>query len=186
MRRINFFKTIFLNLKLRAIKLVVLDFDGVFTDGGLYFGNENQNFRRFDVKDGIGIKLLQKASYEIAIMSGSNSVIIDKRASNLGINIVIKGVANKLKALSDLQTKLKISKKETLFLGDDINDLSVIKNVSLFIVPADAHRSCKKVASFIGKSKGGKGFIREIAEKLLLANREDPYKALITKNEFTK
>ena len=78
--------------KLKYIKLVVFDFDGVFTDGGIYLDSKSQGFRRFDVKDGLGIKLLQKNNFKVAIVSGSNSKIIDKRAEALGIKIVKKGI----------------------------------------------------------------------------------------------
>ena len=172
-----------LNEKLKCIKLVVLDFDGVFTDGGIYFDYNYQGLRRFDVKDGLGIKLLQKNDFKIAIISGSNSQIIDDRADALGIKIVRKGISCKLKTLKDIQKDLNIKVEETIFLGDDINDLTVLPNVSLFVVPSDAHIGCKRKASYISKSKGGKGFIREIVDNLIIANNLDPYLPFQTKND---
>ena len=169
--------------KLKYIKLVVLDFDGVFTDGGIYLDSKSQGFRRFDVKDGLGIKLLQKKDFIIAIISGSNSQIIDERAKALGIKIVRKGISCKLKTLREIQDKLNIKTSETIFLGDDINDLTVLPNISLFIVPSDAHISCKRKASFISKSMGGKGFIREIVDNLLISKNIDPYLPFETKND---
>ena len=169
--------------KLKYIKLVVLDFDGVFTDGGIYMDTNSQGFRRFDVKDGLGIKLLQKNNFIVAIISGSNSQIIDKRAKALGIKIVRQGISNKLKILGGIQDGLNIKKEETIFLGDDINDLTVLPNVSLFIVPSDAHSGCKRYASYISKYKGGNGFIREIVDNLLIAKNFDPYLPFETKND---
>ena len=169
--------------KLKYIKLVVLDFDGVFTDGGIYMDTNSQGFRRFDVKDGLGIKLLQKNNFIVAIISGSNSQIIDKRAKALGIKIVRQGISNKLKILRGIQDGLNIKKEETIFLGDDINDLTVLPNVSLFIVPSDAHSGCKRYASYISKYKGGNGFIREIVDNLLIAKNFDPYLPFETKND---
>ena len=172
-----------LNDKFKYIKLVVLDFDGVFTDGGIYMDTKSQGFRRFDVKDGLGIKLLQKNNFIVAIVSGSNSKIIDKRAEALGIKIVKKGISNKLKILKEIQDDLKIKKEETIFLGDDINDLTVLPNISLFIAPSDAHIGCKRNASYISKFGGGKGFIREIVDYLLISKNIDPYLPFETKND---
>ena len=169
--------------KLKYIKLVVLDFDGVFTDGGIYLDYKSQGFRRFDVKDGLGIKLLQKNGFIIAIISGSNSQIIDQRSKALGIKIVSKGISCKLKTLREIQDDLNIKVEETIFLGDDINDLTVLPNVSLFVVPCDAHIGCKRKASYISKSKGGKGFIREIVDNLLISKNSDPYLPFETKND---
>ena len=169
--------------KLKYIKLVVLDFDGVFTDGGIYLDNKSQGFRRFDVKDGLGIKLLQKNDFIVAIISGSNSQIIDARAKALGIKIVRKGISCKVKTLKGIQEDLNMRVDETIFLGDDINDLTLLPNISLFIVPSDAHIGCKRKASYISKFKGGKGFIREIADNLLISKNLNPYLPFETKND---
>ena len=169
--------------KLKLIKLVVFDFDGVFTDGGIYLEKNSKGLRRFDVKDGLGIKLLQKNDFVTAIISGSNSEIIDDRSKALGIKIVRKGISCKLKALKEIQDNLNIKVDETIFLGDDINDLTVLPNVSLFIVPFDAHIGCKRKASYIAKSLGGKGFIREVVDNLILSKNLDPYLPFETKNE---
>ena len=169
--------------KLKYIKLVVLDFDGVFTDGGIYLDSKSQGFRRFDVKDGLGIKLLQNNDFIIAIISGSNSKIIDERAKALGIKIVKKGIACKLNTLREIQDDLNIKVEETIFLGDDINDLTILPNISLFIVPYDAHIGCKRKASYISKFNGGRGFIREIVDNLLISKNLDPYLPFETKND---
>ena len=169
--------------KLKYIKLIVLDFDGVFTDGGIYLDNRSQGFRRFDVKDGLGIKLLQKNDFTVAIISGSNSPIIDERAKALGIKIVRKGISCKIKTLKEIQDDLNIKSEETIFLGDDINDLTVLPIISLFIVPSDGHIGCKRKASYISKFLGGKGFIREIVDNLLISKNLDPYAPFETKND---
>ena len=169
--------------KLKYIKLVVLDFDGVFTDGGIYLDCKSQGLRRFDVKDGLGIKLLQKNDFIISIISGSNSQIIDERAKSLGIKIVKKGIASKLKTLREIQDDLNIKVEETIFLGDDINDLTVLPNISLFVVPSDAHIGCKRNASYISQFRGGRGFIREIVDNLLISKNLDPYLPFETKND---
>lgn len=169
--------------KLKYIKLVVFDFDGVFTDGGIYLDSKSQGFRRFDVKDGLGIKLLQKNYIKIAIISGSNSPIIDERAKVLDIKIIRKGISCKQKTLIEIQEDLNIKEEETIFLGDDINDLTVLPNISLLIVPSDAHVGCKRIASYISQYKGGKGFIRETVDNLLISKNLDPYLPFETKND---
>ncbi len=174
-----------LSNKLNKIKLVVMDFDGIFTDGSIYLREDSNGFRKFDVKDGMGIKLLQKISIKLAVISGSNSEIIKIRAQQLGIEIIEKNVENKLLTLEKIQKKLNFNKIDTLFLGDDVNDLSVIPNVNLFFVPADAHLSCKKKADYIGKRRGGKGFIREVADKILINKGYNPNEIFLTRNEFS-
>ena len=166
----------------KRINLVAIDCDGVLTDGGIYLNKYGEEFRRFDVKDGIGVKLLQQLSISLAWISGSNSNIINKRARSLGVNIVKTGISNKLEELTSIQNSLNISKKQTLYLGDDINDLTVLPAVSLFFVPSDAHIACKSKASYISIYEGGRGFFREVADNLLRANGIDPYKAFETKN----
>ena len=167
------------------IKLVVMDFDGVLTDGGIYLGNEDISFRKFNTKDGMGIKILQSLLIELAIISGSNSKIIDRRASNLGIKIIEKAVQNKAVALENIQRKYSFNAEETLFLGDDVNDLSVLPRVGLFFTPSDGHNSCKRKADLIGNSKGGNGFFREVTDRILMAKNKSPYEAFSSRNEFS-
>ena len=169
---------------LEKIKLVVIDCDGVMTDGGIYINNKGESFRRFDVKDGLGIKLLISKKIHIACISGSNSPILDIRAKSLGIEIIKKGVEDKLIELKKIQKQLKVDINETIFLGDDINDLIVFDAVSCFAVPSDAHEACKRKANLIGIKKGGEGFIREIIDSILLAKEKNPYEPLKTRNEF--
>ena len=161
-----------------------MDFDGVMTDGGIYLNANKDSFRRFDVKDGLGIKLLQKHLIDIAIVSGSNSKIINLRAKSLGIKIIRLGISNKLAELKSIQKELNIGPLETLFLGDDVNDLNVIDSVNSFIVPANAHNACKEKASFIANSNGGHGFIREIVDLILYSKKLDPHMPFNTKNDF--
>lgn len=169
---------------LKKIKLVVFDCDGVMTDGGIYINNIGESFRRFDVKDGLAIKLLQSQNIIPACISGSNSKIIQIRFKSLGVEIIKKGVKDKSSELKKIQIDLGIKKEETMYLGDDINDLTVTNYVGIFAVPSDAHEACKKKAKFIGNKKGGKGFIREITDNLLLSKGIDPFKSFATNNDY--
>tara|TARA_Y100000991_G_C21969153_1_gene348468 strand:+ start:1296 stop:1844 length:549 start_codon:yes stop_codon:yes gene_type:complete len=169
---------------IKKIKLFVIDCDGVMTDGGIYINKKGESFRRFDVKDGLGIKMLHSKKIDIACISGSNSTILEIRAKSLGIKIIRKGISDKLIELKKIQQELGFDINETMFLGDDINDLRVIDSVGIFAVPYDAHEACKKKADFIGKKKGGKGFIREVVDFIFIAKGMNPYEPLITKNDF--
>ena len=169
---------------LSKTRLLVLDFDGVMTDGGIYLNDNGDSFRRFDVKDGLGIKLLQSHLVHIAIISGSNSKIIHARGEALGIKIIKVGISDKLSELKSIQKKLNVTPSETLFLGDDINDLIVLDSVNLFISPSNAHNACKQRASLVANSKGGHGFIREIVDQILFSKEIDPYVPFKTKNDF--
>ena len=169
---------------LSKIKLVVIDCDGVMTDGGIYINNNGDSFRRFDVKDGLAIKLLKSKNIIIACISGSNSPIIEIRAKSLGISIVKIGVQDKSEELEKIQLDLNLSKEEIIFLGDDINDLTIIDKVGVFAVPLDAHEACKERATFIGYKKGGKGFIREISDNILFSKGLDPHVPFATRNDY--
>ena len=168
----------------KKFKNLIIDIDGVMTDGGIYLSENGDSFRRFDVKDGLGIKLLQKHLVHIAIISGSNSKIISERGKALGIKIIRVGISDKLSELKSIQKELNITPLETLFLGDDINDLIVLDSVNSFIVPANAHKACKENASLVSNSIGGFGFIREIVDQILLSKGIDPYVPFKTKNDF--
>ena len=170
--------------KLKNAKLLIFDFDGVMSDGGIYINNQGDSFRKLDVKDGLGIKLLQSEGIKIAIISGSSSQTIDIRAKSLEINIIRTGIANKLMELKNIQKTLKIKKDETIYLGDDINDLCVKNDVSLFAVPSDAHDACKEKANFISQKLGGKGFIREMADNILISKGKNPFKPFLTRNDY--
>lgn len=169
---------------LKKIRLVVFDCDGVMTDGGIYINNIGESFRRFDVKDGLAIKLLQSNDIFLACISGSNSKIIEIRFKSLGIEIIKKGIKDKSLEIEKIKAALEVKKEETMFLGDDINDLKLLNNVGIFAVPSDAHEACKKKATLIGYKKGGRGFFREITDNLLLAKGLDPFKSFSSNNDF--
>jgi len=185
LNRFKFYFNLFtLRNKLKKTKLILIDFDGVLTDGYIYLSNDFSSLRKFNVKDGLGIKLLNKASIKVGCITGSSSEIVKKRCKNLNIEIVELGVEDKAKALMKITKNLKIERENILFLGDDVNDLPVLKYVNLFIVPNDAHAACKKKASYISKFNGGNGFIREIADLVLISKGKKPFDEFRTRNEY--
>ena len=168
----------FLNKKkLKRICLLVLDVDGVLTDGGLFYDNNGEILKRFDVRDGLGIKLLLENNIEVAFLSGGSSSCTISRAKHLGIRNCFCKVRNKKFVIEKLMKNLNFKKNQIAFVGDDLNDLILIDCVSLFISPANADKLIKSNSHILLKNKGGNGAVREISELILNAqNRMEKYK----------
>ena len=153
--------------RLKRIKLLVLDVDGVLTDGGLWIDASGQLIKRFDVRDGLGIRLLQQTGVQIAFLSGGQGGATEVRARQLGIQHCLVGIKDKPEALLQLQQQLGIDMAETGFVGDDLNDLAVRPVVGLLMAPADACAPVRQGAHAVLRNKGGHGAIRELAERIL-------------------
>ena len=153
--------------RLAKIKLFVFDVDGVLTEGGIYINPYGELIRRFNVKDGLGIRLLIENNLKVAFVSGGEGSSIKFRAKQLGVDIVYVEVKNKNKIISDIQNNLKIKPVQTLFVGDDLNDLTVKSKVGLLISTSDASIFLKRKSDAILISKGGKGAVRELVERYL-------------------
>ena len=153
--------------QLAALKLLVLDVDGVLTDGGLWFSADGQLQKRFDVRDGLGIKLLQHAGLTLAFLSGGQGGATEVRAKQLGIGHCLVGIKDKPRALAQLQTELGIGRQHTGFIGDDLNDLAVREQINLLITPADACTAVRRQADWVLSRNGGQGAVREAAEAIL-------------------
>ena len=158
-----------LRRQLRSIHLLVLDVDGVLTDGGLWFDAEGQLSKRFDVRDGLGIRLLQQAGIDIAFLSGGKGGATEARARQLGINHCLVGIKDKPAALTALQNHVGVSVEKTAFVGDDLNDLAVRPVVGLLFAPADACQPVCRGADAVLRRRGGHGAVREVAERILKA-----------------
>ena len=163
---------VWIRQRLRQLKLLVFDVDGVLTDGGLSYGPDGQIWRRFDARDGLGIKVLQEAGLQLAWISGGRGESIARRAEDLGIAHCFAEVKDKSAVLNALQQKLGHSAAETAFVGDDLNDLVVRLHVGLLITPADASQSVRRRSDLVLRSSGGQGAVRELAERILRARGE--------------
>ena len=152
---------------LGSIQLLVLDVDGVLTDGGLWYDTQGHLSKRFDVRDGLGIRLLQQAGLHIAFLSGGQGGATEVRARQLGINHCLVGIKDKPAALTALQYQLGVSAEQTAFVGDDLNDLAVRPVVGLLFAPADACRPVRQGANAVLSRRGGHGAVRELAERIL-------------------
>ena len=156
-----------LRRRLRSIELLVLDVDGVLTDRGLWFGAEGQLIKRFDVRDGLGIRLLQQAGLHIVFLSGGQGGATEVRARQLGISNCLVGIKDKPAALTALQNELGVSAAQTAFVGDDLNDLAVRPVVGLLFAPADACLPVRRGADAVLSRRGGHGAVRELTERIL-------------------
>ncbi|MBT3566306.1 MAG: 3-deoxy-manno-octulosonate-8-phosphatase KdsC [Porticoccus sp.] len=157
----------------KSIRLLLLDVDGVLTDGRLYFGNNGEELKAFNIQDGLGIRLLQRSGIEVGIITGRSSALVARRAEELGIKLVIQGREDKLAALEEVLRDDKenhsYKMQEIAFLGDDLPDLAVISRVGLGVAVADAHNFVAKHSHWQTSEKGGCGAVRELAELILQA-----------------
>lgn len=148
-------------------KLVITDIDGVWTDGSMYYDDTNQEFKRFNTSDSVGVLYLRYLEVPLAIMTGENTQIVQRRADKLKIDRVFLGVKDKLSKAKSLCKEMNISLHEVAFIGDDINDLELLKAVGLSVVPANAPKYIKENVDWQLRTKGGDGAFREFVEKLV-------------------
>lgn len=155
--------------RLAAVDVVVLDVDGVLTDGGLWYSASGELIKRFDVRDGLGIRLLQHAGLEVVFLSGGRGGATEVRAQQLGIRHCLVGAKDKPVALAGLREQLSVAAERMAFLGDDLNDLAVCGSVGLLVATGDAAMPLRRRADAVLRSKGGDGAVRELAERMLRA-----------------
>ena len=155
--------------KAAQIKLVVFDVDGVLTDGSLFVGDDGQEYKAFHSRDGLGMKLLRKSGVEIGIITARTSEVVKHRMENLDIQHVYQGRLDKLPALEELLAKLRLSFEQTAYVGDDIVDLPVMRQVGLAIAVQDAHPLAKQHAHWQTPHGGGRGAARDVCELIMEA-----------------
>lgn len=155
--------------KAKKIRLLILDVDGVLSDGKLYFSNSGEETKAFNSLDGHGIKMLQKSGVEVAIITGRTSHIVAKRAEGLGIKHLIQGREDKLNALNELLENRNLNDDEIAHMGDDYPDLPIIRRVGLGLSPANAHPVVAHYSHWQSQYKGGNGAVREACDLLMTA-----------------
>ena len=161
----------------KLVKLLILDVDGVLTDGGLYFDDNGSELKRFNALDGHGIKMLRNFGIEIAIISARSAACVAHRMKGLGIEHYYPGQSNKAKTYKQLLSKLNMDSKHVAYVGDDVIDLPVMSKVALPIAVANAHDFVKEHAIAITNKSGGHGAVREVCDALLQA--QDGYDGLM-------
>ncbi len=153
----------------KKIKLLILDVDGVLTDGGIILDNEGNEFKVFNVRDGHGIKMLIRAGVKVAIISGRQSKVVERRAKELGIKDVYQKVGDKLEVYQRLILRYGLKSDEVAYMGDDIVDIPLLKVVGFPIAVADADEYTKQFALLVTNNKGGRGAVREVTDLILKA-----------------
>lgn len=155
--------------RLRAVRMVVFDVDGVLTDGRLILGDDGQEYKAFNAKDGHGMRMLIESDVQIAILTGRNSRVVERRAADLGIELIIQGRRDKLPAFEELLAKTGLKADQTAYAGDDIVDLPVMRRVGLAAAVADASPLVRQHAHWTSRCKGGQGAARELCELIMQA-----------------
>jgi 3-deoxy-D-manno-octulosonate 8-phosphate phosphatase (KDO 8-P phosphatase) len=151
------------------IKLLILDVDGVLTDGRIIMDNEGNELKAFHVRDGHGIKMLQREGMHVALITGRQSGVVARRAAELGITEVHQGSKNKLDAYGKVLLRFGVTAEETAYVGDDIVDVPVMVRVGLPAAVEDASEEAKEYALFVTRNRAGRGAVREVTDLLLRA-----------------
>lgn len=153
--------------RLEKIRLLLLDVDGVLTDGRILIDNKGVETKAFDVRDGHGLKLLQRAGFRVGIITGRRSRVVEYRAQELGIDVLFQGVRDKLVPYAGLLESLGLTDEEVAYVGDDLVDLPVLRRVGFAVTVADACDEVKPLVHYVTARPGGRGAVREVCELLL-------------------
>lgn len=154
-------------MKLKAIKAIALDVDGVLTDGGLWWGPDGAEWKRFCFADIMGVSLATKAGLRVALISGEDSELVDRFAAKMKLTNVAKGCKDKATALRGFAERHHLALSEVCFMGDDVNDLGAMEIAGFRAAPANSHPSLRDRVDFIARSGGGQGAVRELIDAIL-------------------
>ena len=149
------------------IKLILLDVDGTLTDGGIYLGNSGEELKKFNVKDGYAIVNSQKVGIEFGIITGAESELLKNRAKKLKIKYLYQGISEKTVILEEIMQKTGLKKEEIAYMGDDLNDILIMKQSGLTGAPRDAADEVIQIVDFVSGKNGGSGAVREFVEYIL-------------------
>jgi len=156
-----------MKFKIKKIKAVVCDVDGVLTDGKIIYDSDGRETKNFNVQDGLGLVVLRKMGFKLAVISARYSKVSTQRAKELRFDHVYIGVEPKITAYEDLLKKLKLKDEQVCFIGDDLTDLPVLKRAGLAVAVDNAVGDVKKAADYVTKKSGGDGAVREVADLIL-------------------
>lgn len=161
-------KNLYLKKKLEKIKIVLTDNDGVLTDTGVYFSKDGEEFKRFSIRDGMGVERLRKyAGVETIIITGEESGSVKARAEKLKIKEYYLGVKKKEEVLSEIMRKNGVTPDEIAYVGDDSNDFEIMKLIGFKATPADGMSFIKEICDYVSENKGGNGAFRDVAELII-------------------
>jgi len=154
---------------LRQIQLFATDVDGVLTDAGMYYSESGDEWKKFNTRDGMGIKLLQKAGLITAIVTQERTRLVARRAEKLAIPELHQGVTDKLSLIREMAARHGLSLSQVAYIGDDVNDLESLKAVGFSASPADGMPEIRRAVDYVCRKKGGEGAVRELADMILEA-----------------
>ena len=160
--------------RLGRIRLLVLDVDGVLTDGGLYYGPDGEECKRFHVHDGLALGRAVAAGFPVAVVSARRSAAVARRCAELGLAEVHQGVADKVAVYEDLRARHGCRDAEVACMGDDLADLPLLRRAGLAVAPADAVPEVRRAARWVSRAPGGRGAVREVLEAILRARAAWP------------
>lgn len=166
--------------KFLPVTTIILDMDGVLTDGSLLITPDGEWVRKMNIKDGYILQLAVKKGYRLIVITGSSSLPVEKRLNRLGVNMVYQNVKDKMILLKTLMAEHGFSGSETLYMGDDIPDLEVMKISGVSCCPADSARDILAMADYISPAKGGEGCVREVIEKLMRVQGKWEHSVVVT------
>jgi len=153
--------------KIKKVELLLLDVDGVLTDGSIILGTAELEFKKFNIHDGLGIKLAQAAGLQVGIITGRFSEAVKKRAQELDIKILYQGQEAKLPAYQKIKQQLDLADEQIAYIGDDLPDLVILNQVGFSCAVGDACDEIKKTVDFVTQRNGGRGAVREVIELIL-------------------
>ena len=157
------------NERAQRIRLLILDVDGVLTDGGLHFDNRGEEYKTFNSLDGHGIRMLLDCGIEVAVITGRQSNIVEHRMKDLGVRHLYQGRSDKLAAFEELLQKTGLAAEQAAYVGDDLPDLPVLQRVGLSIAVANAHAFVRRHCDHVTQGYGGRGAVREVTDFILQA-----------------
>lgn len=155
--------------RLKQIALLLLDVDGVLTDGSIVYNDKGQEIKSFNAKDGLGIRLLMDAGIRVGVVTGRRSPALVHRCRNLGIELIFDGIRDKAVALEQIVAQVGLDKHQIAFIGDDLPDLSIMKRVGVAVAVGDASAAVREKAAMVTTAFGGSGAVREVCEAILEA-----------------
>lgn len=158
--------------KAQQIRCVICDIDGVLTDGSIYIDNHGNELKAFNIQDGLGLKLLMSADIEVAVITGSKNAVIDYRMKQLDIRHYFTGQLNKKEAYKMLKTRFNLTDEQFAYIGDDLPDLAIMRQVGLSIAVSNAVRQIKDIAHWNTELPGGQGAVREACDFILNAQNK--------------
>jgi len=163
--------TLKIDYKLKKIKLVLTDVDGVLTDGGMYYSESGESMKKFNTRDSMGMELLLKYKIKTIFITRENSKIVKKRVKKIAIVELYSGILDKKKILSEILIKYHVKNNEIAYIGDDVNDIEIMKSIGFSATPSDGNYKVKKISDYICNTKGGQGAFREFSD-LIIKSKE--------------